>query len=355
MLGFAPRAECRIAEWLGARVAELRPAVSERDMIHGGPADKRECNLGHDAPQVRHQTVGDDADGMRLDNYLLRELKGVPRSRVYRLIRRGQVRVNSGRAKPHTKLAVGDRVRVPPVRQAPKDDPGRPPDGLLERVRAAVAEETPDWLLIDKPAGLAVHAGTGLRFGVIEVLRADRPDEYLELVHRLDRDTSGCLLVARNRPALTALRRALRDPAADKRYLALLAGAWEGGPRDVDAALVRDREIGGERLSAVAEEGKSAHSRFVPRERFRDAVLAEVAIATGRTHQIRVHAAHLGHPVAGDDKYGDRDFDRRMRGLGLKRLFLHAASLSLPGIDRTLAAPLPPELEAVLDVLRDEG
>lgn len=290
---------------------------------------------------------------MRLDNYLMRILKGVPRSHVYRLIRSGQVRVNGGRARPMKRLTAGDELRVPPVRMSSSDGPGRPPDGLLERVRAAVVRETEDWLLLDKPAGLAVHAGSGLRFGVIEVLRADRPDEHLELVHRIDRDTSGCLLVARHRTALTHLRRALRDPETEKTYLALISGAWRGGARDVEAALSRDLEIGGERMSAVDAEGKSAHSRFVPRERFADAALMEISITSGRTHQIRVHAAHLGHPVAGDRKYGDRDVNRRMAGIGLKRMFLHAWRLKLPGLEEPLTAPLPDELETVLQRLRD--
>jgi 23S rRNA pseudouridine955/2504/2580 synthase len=297
--------------------------------------------------------VGDDADGMRLDNYLMRVLKGVPRSHVYRLIRSGQVRVGGGRARPANKLVRGDEVRVPPVRMRTGDGPGRPPDGLLDRVRAAIAVVTEDWLLCDKPAGLAVHAGSGVRFGVIEVLRADRPEEHLELVHRLDRDTSGCLLVARHREALVRLRRSLRDPATEKTYLTLLAGHWRGGAREVDAALARDLEIGGERVSAVVDGGKPAHSRFVPLERFRDTTLVEVTIATGRTHQIRVHAAHLGHPVAGDRKYGNHDVNRRLRRVGLKRMFLHAWRLDLPGMDGPLSAPLPEELEAMLQHLRD--
>lgn len=291
---------------------------------------------------------------MRLDNYLLRVLKGVPRSHVYRLIRSGQVRVNGGRAKAGRKLEKGEEVRIPPVRVRPAET-GRPPDALLDRVRAAIVAETGDWLLVNKPAGLAVHAGSGIRFGIIEVLRADRPEEHLELVHRLDRDTSGCLLIARHREALTRLRRSLRDPAAEKVYLALVAGAWQGGAREVDAALARDREIGGERMSTVDPEGKAARSRFVPVERFREATLVEVAIVTGRTHQIRVHAAHLGHPVAGDRKYGDRDIDRRLRdGAGLARMFLHARRLALPALEEPLTAPLPDDLEAVLQRLREE-
>lgn len=291
---------------------------------------------------------------MRLDNYLMRILKGVPRSHVYRLIRSGQVRVNGGRARPMKRLTAGDELRVPPVRTSPAAGPGRPPDGLLERVRAAIVRETGDWLLLDKPAGLAVHAGSGVRFGVIEVLRADRADEYLELVHRIDRDTSGCLLVARHRAALTGLRRSLRDPRAEKTYLALVAGSWRGGVRDVEAALSRDLDIGGERMSAVDAGGKSAHSRFAPRERFAGAALMEVSITSGRTHQIRVHAAHLGHPVAGDRKYGDRDVNRRMAKIGLKRMFLHAWRLNLPDMEGPLSAPLPDDLETVLQRLRED-
>lgn len=287
---------------------------------------------------------------MRLDNYLLRELRDVPKSHVYRIIRSGEVRINRGRAKPGSRLAGGDNVRLPPVRSAPKRTPARPPDSLMQRVSEALVDEGDDWLLLDKPAGLAAHAGTGVRFGVIEVLRAARGGAYLELVHRLDRDTSGCLLIAKNRSALNRLREAWRHRRVEKCYLALLEGDWTGGERTVDATLSRDIERGGERVAEVDPAGKSAHSVFTPLERFAGASLQSVAIATGRTHQIRVHAAHIGHPVAGDDKYGGAT--ARWRALGLRRMFLHAWRLTLPETDQAWEAPLPGDLSDVLDKLR---
>lgn len=317
-----------------------------------------ECNLRPKKPQVQYRQIGADAVGMRLDNFLVRELKGVPRSHVYRIIRSGEVRVNKSRARAHTRLAQADRVRIPPVRVKPRHD-NRPPDHLIERLASCVVAQTDAYLALDKPAGLAVHAGSGVRFGVIEILRAARPDETLELVHRLDRDTSGCLLVSRNRGALTRMQRAMREIDVDKRYLALVAGRWKGGERDVDAPLLRDREIGGERMSVVDASGKRALSRFVPLRYFADATLMEVRIATGRTHQIRVHAAHLGFPVAGDRKYGSKSANRHLRSDGLKRMFLHAWKLSLPAIDGhnpvQFEAPLPEQLTRFMARRKETG
>jgi len=300
---------------------------------------------------------------MRLDNYLLRELNGVPRSYVYRIIRSGEVRINSGRAKPASRLHVDDKVRIPPVKLQAKGDPGRPPDGLIQKVLASILLETDDFLVMNKPPGLPVHGGTGQRFGVIEVLRAARPDDTVELAHRLDRDTSGCLLIARSRKTLNALIDSMRDVRAEKSYTALLAGQWRGGEREIDVALVRDQTRGGERMVEVDEQGdrgKTAISHFVPREVFAShkppASLMDVRIITGRTHQIRVHAAHQKHPVAGDEKYGDREFNKSMKAFGLSRTFLHAGSLLLPGMDAgkdlRLHAPLPDDLQRVLDKLR---
>ncbi len=306
---------------------------------------------------------------MRLDNYLLRQLDGVPRSYVYRIIRSGEVRINSGRAKPASRVHEDDRIRIPPVNMQQKGDPGRPPDALIAKVMGSILLETDAFLVMNKPPGLPVHGGTGQRFGLIEVLRAARPGETLELAHRLDRDTSGCLLIARNRKTLNSLRDAMRDVRAEKSYLALLAGQWRGGEREVDAPLVRDAERGGERMvevDAQGDRGKTAISRFAPREIFAHtkpvaslmASLMEVRIVTGRTHQIRVHAAHLGHPVAGDEKYGDRQFNKAIKAAGLGRTFLHAQHLLLPGVDAGadlhLQAPLPDDLQKVLDKLRDK-
>lgn len=293
-------------------------------------------------------------DGMRLDNFLLREFKNVPKSRVYKIIRSGEVRVNKGRARPGTRLVEADDVRIPPVHQAPKADPGRPPDALMDKVNAAVVAETADYLVFAKPAGLAVHAGSGLRFGLIEVLRAARPGQYFELVHRLDRQTSGCLLVARSRAALDDLRAGLNDASATKRYIALVEGRWPHGTIEVDAPLSRDVERAGERVVTVDHDGgRASLSRFAPAEFYADATRMDVEIRTGRTHQIRVHAAHCGHPVAADDKYGPNARASRWRDRGLARLALHAASVRLhfDGRPHVFEAPLAPDLAAVFDRL----
>lgn len=291
---------------------------------------------------------------MRLDNFLLRVFRNVPKSRVYRIIRSGEVRINKGRAKPSTRLAANDEVRLPPVHQKVKADAGRPPDDLIQRVGDAIHIETPDYLVFAKPPGLAVHAGTGVRFGLIEVLRAARPDEYLELVHRLDRDTSGGLLVARSRKALDGLRAGLNDAAATKRYITLLEGRWSHGNRQVNLPLSRDQERGGERVVMVDHEGgRSSLSHFAPLQAFDDATLMDVEILTGRTHQIRVHAAHCGHPVVADDKYGPNGRLAAWKKRGLSRMFLHAASiqLSFDGEPLRFDVPLAPDLQRVIDSL----
>ncbi len=292
---------------------------------------------------------------MRLDYYLLRVFKRVPKSHVYRIIRSGEVRVNKGRAKPATRLAETDEVRLPPVRQRDRPGPVRPPDDLLMRLDAAIVQETDDYILFDKPPGLAVHAGSGLAFGLIEALRAMRPDMFVELVHRLDRQTSGCLLVAKSRAALDNLRTGLNAATSEKHYSALVDGVWRGGARQVDAPLSRDNERGGERMVAVDHDGgRAASSYFEPVETFTDATLMQARIRTGRTHQIRVHAAHCGHPVAADGKYGANARRTLWRKRGLDRMFLHAATLALwfRGTRLELQAPLAPDLQQALDGLR---
>ncbi len=306
--------------------------------------------------KVSHVAVIADDDGQRLDNWLLRALKGVPKSRVYRLLRKGEVRVNGKRAKPETRLATGDDIRLPPVRAADPAAPQRVPQSLIATVEAAIVHSDRDLLVVAKPAGLAVHGGSGLSFGIIEALRASRPTETLELVHRLDRDTSGLLLVARNRTALRALHGLLREGLVEKRYLALVQGPWNLGTKTIHAPLATRARQGGQRVVKVAESGKESDTTFVPVDFFGPrATLMEVSLGTGRTHQIRVHAAHAGHPVAGDDKYGNRDYNAEMQALGLKRLFLHAQSLTFewPGSGKTFAVnqPLPPELAQVLEAL----
>ena len=300
---------------------------------------------------MRYVRIESDDAGMRLDNYLLRVFKDVPRSRVYRIIRSGEVRINSARARPASRLAQADEVRLPPVRQRAKTGPERPPDELMRRIEAAVIAQTDDYLVFAKPAGLAVHAGSGIRFGLIETLRAARPGAYVELVHRLDRQTSGCVLVARSRRALDGLRAALNSEGALKRYQALLDGRWPHGELTVDLPLSRDAERGGERMVIVDfARGRQSRSRFAPIACYSDATLMAVTIATGRTHQIRVHAAYKGYPVAADGKYGANQRRAHWRARGLKRMFLHAAQLEFDwqGERVTFVAPLPAELAAVL-------
>ncbi len=302
--------------------------------------------------------IGPDAAGQRIDNFLLTRLKGAPKSLIYRILRRGEVRVNRGRIKPSYRLQAGDSVRIPPVRLGEPRTPARPNQRVLDELEAAILYEDKRLLVLNKPSGLAVHGGSGVSFGVIEALRALRPEaHYLELVHRLDRETSGCLVIAKKRSALRALHALLRgegEEGVDKRYLALVKGRWEGGPRRVEAPLHKNVLKSGERIVVVDPAGKAALSLFKPLTIYDDASLVEVRLITGRTHQVRVHAAHAGHPIAGDDKYGDPEFNRRMAGLGLKRLFLHARSLGFElegGAPVQVNAPLDDDLNRVLDAL----
>jgi 23S rRNA pseudouridine955/2504/2580 synthase len=308
------------------------------------------------AAGVTHVAASADDAGQRLDNWLLRRMKGVPKSHVYRILRKGEVRVNGRRAKPEYRVEAGDDVRLPPVRSSVEVGPTRVPDALIRSVEDCIVHEDADLLAIAKPAGLAVHGGSGLSFGVIEALRASRPDEVLELVHRLDRETSGLLLVARNRQALRTVHALIREGRMDKRYLALVKGQWDLGRKKIDVPLDVRAKQGGERMVKVREGGKESESTFEAVDFFgARGTLMQVDIATGRTHQIRVHAAFAGHPIAGDDKYGDRDFNEQMQELGLTRMFLHAHAVSFewPGSGRTfaLSVPLPPELAAVVERL----
>lgn len=313
-------------------------------------------------PGARTVRVPEDRDGQRLDNFLLGQLKGAPRSLVYKLVRSGQVRVNGGRAKAERKLAAGDEVRIPPVRLGEPSDKGTPPTGFLKAMEAAIVYEDTRLLALNKPSGVASHGGSGISFGAIETMRALRPNQTLELVHRLDRDTSGLLIIAKKRSALTEMQALMReDPAVDgggitKRYLALLTGRMPDGVMSVDAPLHIGLRQGGERHVQVNPAGKASLSHFKVLERRGGQSYCEVRIETGRTHQIRVHAQHIGHPIAGDDKYGDADANKRLREqVGLKRLFLHASTLefALDGgkAPYLLNAPLVPELIDVLDRL----
>ncbi|MDE1899516.1 MAG: RluA family pseudouridine synthase [Xanthomonadaceae bacterium] len=306
-------------------------------------------------PGVRLVTVGPERDGQRIDNCLAVLLKGVPRSLIYRLLRTGQVRVNGKRAKPDTRLADGDQLRIPPVRTAAETDAGPPPATLAASVAQAVIHEDRDFLVVDKPAGVASHGGSGVRFGLIELLRAARPQEHLELVHRLDRDTSGVIVLARTRTGLTGLQRLIREGRVTKQYLCLLGGEPRRAKFDVNVPLRKFELQGGERMVRVADDGKPALTFFREIQRYAGASLAEATLGTGRTHQIRVHAAHAGHALAGDEKYGDREVNRRLRdAAGLKRLFLHAArfEFDLDGRCHAFSAPLPKDLAAVLDRLQ---
>ena len=303
---------------------------------------------------VQTLDVGPERDGQRIDNALSALLKGVPRSLIYRLLRTGQVRVNGKRAKPDTRLAEGDQLRIPPVRVATREDSGAPPAGLVKQVAGSVIFEDRDFLAIDKPAGIASHGGSSVSFGAIELLRAARPREHLELAHRLDRDTSGVLVFARTRQGLSGLQALIRQGEVKKQYLCLLTGKLERAKFDVNAPLRKSVLSAGERMVRVDEEGKPALTFFREIERFPDASMVEATLDTGRTHQIRVHAAHVGHPVAGDPKYGDREANKRFRELGLKRLFLHAARFEFELGDRawSFSAPLTEDLRAVLDKLQ---
>ena len=260
---------------------------------------------------VRHVTVADERDGQRIDNFLSTQLKGVPKSLIYRLLRTGQVRVNGKRAKPDTRVSGGDEVRIPPVRTATPGATAAPPKSQLQRIEQAIIHEDRDFLVLDKPAGVASHGGSGVDFGAIELLRAARPDETLELAHRLDRDTSGVLVLARRRPALIALQALIRDGQIVKQYLALLCGHPKRAKFEVNAPLRKSTLQGGERMVRVSDDGKPALTAFKVIEKYADASLAEVTLYTGRTHQIRVHGQHAGHPVAGDEKYGERELNKR--------------------------------------------
>ncbi|QFU02227.1 Ribosomal large subunit pseudouridine synthase C [Halomonas sp. THAF5a] len=295
--------------------------------------------------------------GQRVDNFLLTRMKGAPRALIYRIVRKGEVRVNKKRVKADTRLALGDLVRIPPLRLTPREAVREVSDNLRNLLAGSVLVEGRDWLVINKPSGLAVHGGSGVKIGLIEALRQVREDlDFLELVHRLDRDTSGCLLLAKSRPALLALNESLKHHKMDKRYLALVAGRWPARRDFVSARLDRYELGNGERRVRVDAAGKVARTRFAVRETFDKVTLVEAEPVTGRTHQIRVHAAHAGHPLLGDDKYGSRESQRLAAGLGVSRLFLHAASLTFPeptsGRPVQIKAPLPDDLEAALGKAR---
>jgi 23S rRNA pseudouridine955/2504/2580 synthase len=294
------------------------------------------------------------SEGQRVDNFLLRVCKGVPRSHIYRVLRTGEVRVNSRRVGATYRLQLGDRVRIPPIRVAAATPRRAPP------VELPVVFEDDSLLVVDKPAGIAVHGGSGVSFGVIERLRSARPQaRFLELAHRLDRETSGLLVLAKRRPALVALHAALREGRVRKRYLVLVKGRWRDAERSVDLPLLKSVTGSGERRVRVDRSGREALTVFRRVREVPGYTLLEAELMTGRTHQIRVHLAHLGFPIAGDDKYGDFELNRALAKRGLKRMFLHAAELELAhpagGAALRFASPLPPELDLFLEAVRGEA
>lgn len=311
---------------------------------------------------VQQLTISEEEEGQRIDNFLLAKLKGVPKSLIYRVLRKGEVRVNKGRIKPEYKLQVGDIVRVPPIRVAEKAQQA-PVSTKLNKVaqlEQQIIFEDDCLLVLNKPSGIAVHGGSGLSFGVIEGLRALRPEaRFLELVHRLDRDTSGILLVAKKRSTLRSLHEQLRVKTVQKDYLALVRGQWQSHVKVVQAPLLKNELASGERIVKVSEQGKPSETRFSIEERYSNATLIKASPVTGRTHQIRVHTQYAGHPIALDDKYGDKDFDQKMLEIGLNRLFLHAASIRFEhpksGEILRLNAPLDEKMKSVLKQLRQQS
>jgi len=304
-------------------------------------------------------TINDGQAGQRIDNFLVKHLKGVPKSHVYQLLRSGQVRINSGRVKPHYKLKSGDKLRIPPVRIS-DDSNEQVPESVILLLKNSIIFENDDIIAINKPSGIAVHKGSGLKFGVIEAFRQIDPEQPLELVHRLDRDTSGCLLLAKNRQILAQLHELLRHEKIshiEKTYLALVKGTWPHDKKTADIGISKIMR-GGEHIMQADVSGDRAVSHFEPLEIFDlgddyQCSLMKVTIETGRTHQIRVHAQHIGHPIIGDSKYGDKSANRHFRELGLKRLFLHAQQLYLPLADPIkITAPLSDDLESFLQCLR---
>jgi 23S rRNA pseudouridine955/2504/2580 synthase len=300
---------------------------------------------------VKLVEIGSETSGQRVDNFLLRECKGVPKSHIYRILRSGEVRVNSGRVDATYKLQDGDRVRIPPLRLGAKAAPSKPPAFELPLIY-----EDEGLIAANKPAGLAVHGGSGISYGVIEQLRLARPAaKFLELVHRLDRDTSGLLLLAKKRAVLTAMHELMRNGQMEKRYLVLVHGHWAAGKQHVKLKLQRYVSGAGERRVRVDEEGRESHTVFELKRACGAYSLLQAQLKTGRTHQIRVHLAQLGFPIAGDDKYGDFELNKRLAKQGLKRMFLHAWKLAflnpLSGETLKLEAPLPQELENFISTL----
>ncbi|MDG1165132.1 MAG: 23S rRNA pseudouridine(955/2504/2580) synthase RluC [Porticoccaceae bacterium] len=314
------------------------------------------ADSGSEFDKVSFTEVGPEHAGQRLDNFLIRHLKGVPKSRIYRLLRKGEVRLNKGRVKPDTRVKEGDIVRIAPIRVAERGAPAVPGKQLKRYLADNILFEDEGLLIINKPSGLAVHGGSGISLGAIEALRAERPEaRFLELVHRLDRDTSGCLMLAKKRAVLLELQAAMQRNQVEKRYQALVKGQWPKGKATINAPLKKNQLSSGERIVLVDAGGKPSVTHFRIAERYKEATLLSIKLETGRTHQIRVHCQFSGQPIAGDPKYGDVHFNESLRDSGLKRLFLHASHLRfrhpLSGDWVDVEAPLPKDLGAVLNKL----
>lgn len=306
--------------------------------------------------QVKFVEVEADQAGQRIDNFLRTHLKGVPKSLIYRILRKGEVRVNKGRIKPDYKMNAGDVIRIPPVRVSETPEVPSAKLNKIATLEQHILFEDDYLIVFNKPSGLAVHGGSGLSFGLIEGLRALRPRaKFMELVHRLDRDTSGCILVAKKRSSLKHMHEQLRLGQMDKRYNALVAGQWPENRFKVKAPLLKNTLQSGERLVCVSDQGKPSETRYRILRQFKKATLVEASPITGRTHQIRVHCLHAGHPIACDTKYGNDEFDGWMRAQGLNRLFLHAVSLRLihPHTEESVSfqAPLDAQLLQTLEKL----
>lgn len=299
----------------------------------------------------------------RVDNFLLSRLKGVPKSRIYRILRKGEVRVNKGRVKPEYKLRDGDVVRVPPIRVSQRDEPPAPSQQLSALLESAILFENDDLLVVNKPSGLAVHGGSGISLGLIESFRQIRPDNrFLELVHRLDRDTSGCIMIAKKRSSLRYIQQELREGRIQKIYRALVNGRWPNRRKTVNAPLIKNQLSSGERMVRIAqadtEGAKASLTEYRIIQRYASCTLVEAKPITGRTHQIRVHCQSVGCSIIGDDKYCDGDINKAYRDLGLKRLFLHAYQLQFRLPDHTsvnVEAPMGQDLLAVFDNLKKDN
>jgi len=317
------------------------------------PVKGREAEAVQDAEKtrVRKVRIGAEEAGQRIDNFLRRQLPGVPKGRIYRLLRRGEVRVNSGRIRAEYKLKEGDEVRVPPARI--RTGPAPPSSQRAADILETIIYEDKRLLVINKPSGVAVHGGSGISHGVIELLRHARPElKDLSLVHRIDRETSGCLVLAKRRSALRELHARFREGQVEKNYLALVAGDWQFGDQLIDAPLFVQNRRGGERHVVVSGEGKPAQTRVRLSRTFGIYSLLQCSPLTGRTHQIRVHLNHTGHPIVGDERYGDEEANRQAHRHGLKRLFLHAQSIAFAddsGNDLHFTAPLADDLEYFLN------